>query len=128
MNITQTFDELGADIKNVRWSWGGTRDLDKRVFLRVWRDEIWQIDGETIVLVLRDTNTDPRRGWRERAHHIVDMMMAEKWRGVALVYTRGKTSVEDAFNIKRIEWINNDAYAVLGRRPHRNVIGNILGE
>ena len=33
-------DVLGANLKNVRWSWGAVDPITNRIFLRVWADRI----------------------------------------------------------------------------------------
>jgi hypothetical protein len=37
--ITRFFDDLGAPLTNMQWSWGAVRS-DGAVFVRVWEDEI----------------------------------------------------------------------------------------
>lgn len=63
-------DVLGASFANVRWSWGGVDHERRRVFLRVWRDDIEQRDDHRWIQVLRKSQTQSRPGWNERARHI----------------------------------------------------------
>ena len=37
-SISSHFENLGAPLKNSRWSWGAVRPEDGAVFLRVWQD------------------------------------------------------------------------------------------
>lgn len=39
MAISDVFAEMGAPLKNTRWSWGAVRPADDAVVLRVWQDE-----------------------------------------------------------------------------------------
>lgn len=63
-------DALGASFANVRWSWGGVDHNRRRVFLRVWRDEIKESADGSSIQVLRRAQTRVRPGWNERVRHI----------------------------------------------------------
>ncbi len=53
MSISSLFKDIGAPLRNIRWSWGGVRS-DGAVILRIWQNEI-----------------DPRGGrrWAQLTHH-----------------------------------------------------------
>ncbi|WP_159017619.1 HNH endonuclease [Cognatiluteimonas profundi] len=63
-------DSLGASLANNRWSWGGVDDERRRVFLRVWRDELRRVGDGDAIQVLRKAQTKGRQGWNERRKHI----------------------------------------------------------
>lgn len=63
-------DVLGASFANVRWSWGGVDHERRRVFLRIWEDDIETADGRRRVRILRKSQTHSRPGWNERVRHI----------------------------------------------------------
>ena len=63
-------DVLGASFANARWSWGGVDHDRRRVFLRVWRDDIRHADGRRWIRVLRTSQSHSRPGWNERVRHI----------------------------------------------------------
>ena len=71
MSISAFFRELGAPLKNVRWSWGARRSKDGVVFLRVWQDRKRFEDGRTFYLLDgRDDENRADPGYRERQQHI----------------------------------------------------------
>lgn len=39
MPISDVFAQMGAPLKNARWSWGAVRPADGAVVLRVWQDK-----------------------------------------------------------------------------------------
>ena len=47
--ISWHFEDLGAPLHNIVWSWGALSREKRDVFLRVWEDEIQHKDGEIIV-------------------------------------------------------------------------------
>jgi hypothetical protein len=63
-------DSLGASLANSRWSWGGVDHVRRRVFLRVWRDELGKSGGPDVIRILRKAQTKGRPGWNERRRHI----------------------------------------------------------
>jgi hypothetical protein len=64
-------DVLGASFANARWSWGGVDHERRRVFLRVWQDDIAdESDGRRSIQVLRKAQTKSRPGWNGRVRHI----------------------------------------------------------
>lgn len=72
MTNTQFFDEiLDAPLHNARWSWGAVNRSGSQVFLRVWADQIEQIDGAGHVAVYYDfARLQSNPGFRERAEHL----------------------------------------------------------
>ena len=70
-SISDFYQEtLGANLKNMRWSWGAVNPMTNRYFLRVWESEIKTIDGKEVVLVLRPTWRSAPNGYRERESHL----------------------------------------------------------
>jgi hypothetical protein len=71
MKISTFFtDILGANLKNLRWSWGAADPMTNRIFLRVWKDQIeMQKNGEQVLVSI---NRPGRRshGFSERQLHI----------------------------------------------------------
>jgi hypothetical protein len=72
MSISAMFDQLGAPLANIRWSWGGIR-ADGTVVLRVWQNETKRIDGKLCMQLThhqafagRETNL----GYQERLAHV----------------------------------------------------------
>lgn len=63
-------DSLGASLANSRWSWGAVDHIRRRVFLRVWRDELAKVGGRDVIRILRKAQTKGRPGWNERRRHI----------------------------------------------------------
>ena len=61
---------LGASFANVRWSWGGVDHERRRVFLRVWQDNIQSAGERRWIRILRKSQTHSRPGWNERVRHI----------------------------------------------------------
>ena len=72
MSISDFFKKLGAELRNIRWSWGGIRQ-DGSVVLRVWQDETIKRDGHLSArLTYNDKfKDDPENlGFKERGEHI----------------------------------------------------------
>jgi hypothetical protein len=74
MSISELFEQMGAPLNNVRWSWGAVRQADGAVFLRVWEDEI-RIPHNKVLMRLTANRVfqveNPRNlGYRERARHV----------------------------------------------------------
>lgn len=72
MSISALFEDLGAPLKNIRWSWGAENKSSGVLFLRVWQDETQKRDGR---LLVRLTNRDifegtADKGYAERREHI----------------------------------------------------------
>lgn len=60
---------LDAPVANIRWSWGAVDERTRRVFLRVWRVDLQQLDGKEVIRVLGKSR-DQRPGFNERLRHI----------------------------------------------------------
>ena len=61
---------LQAPLKNTRWSWGGVRERDQVVFLRVWQDHVKKVDGRRIVWLADNGLAPDDLGGNERLSHI----------------------------------------------------------
>jgi len=69
LRITAFFDScLDAPLRNSRWSWGAVSRDERKVYLRVWKEQIASLDGARHVKVLRGDNT--KQGYRERERHL----------------------------------------------------------
>jgi hypothetical protein len=79
-------DSLGASLANSRWSWGGVDHTRRRVFLRVWRDELANVGGRDAIRVLRKAQTKGRLGWNERRRHIE--MMRSGYQSIGVLSDR----------------------------------------
>ena len=72
MSISSLFRDLGAPLRNTRWSWGAIHPKNGTVFLRVWQDEVRKDGGRGVV---RLTNRErfegtSSLGYAERKRHI----------------------------------------------------------
>lgn len=66
MKINRFFTEvLGAHLKNPRWSWGAQDQLNNRVYLRVWEDQVFNVAGRQRVQV-GYPRTKKSNGYAER--------------------------------------------------------------
>ena len=72
ISISAQFNNLRAPLKNVRWSWGAVREGSGEVILRVWSDEVREIDGNSYVRVTNMAHFGGSKhpGFRERLRHI----------------------------------------------------------
>lgn len=73
MSISSFFAELGAPLRNPRWSWGAVRPWDHAVLLRVWQDERFVEARRPFMLLShhRDYRDRPENyGYAERQRHI----------------------------------------------------------
>ncbi len=128
MNITDFFEQtLGAKLKNPAWSWGAEDPAFKRVFLRVWEDEI-KIDerGEMVQVFWKPGINS--NGHPERREHLEAIRKGAK--GIAVVCRTknpgdsGKRSIGDfdadtLLHLGGLTDDDNDAvYAyIIGRFP-----------
>jgi len=67
MAISDFFRRLDAPLTNSRWSWGGVREEDGAVFLRVWQDHF---ESGQIRITWADRHIDADNGYVERLRHI----------------------------------------------------------
>lgn len=86
LGITAFFAQtLRAPLANLRWSWGAQDDISRRVFLRVWlEDVVAQGDGHRILI--QELDRSDRPGWRERQRHIA--LLDSGYLGFAVVCTK----------------------------------------
>lgn len=70
MNVSDFFTiKLGANLANIRWSWGASNPQTNQLFLRVWDDQLNTLDGvERILLLAADWSPSP--GYAERQRHV----------------------------------------------------------
>ena len=72
LSIARVFADLGAPLKNARWSWGAVGPGDT-VILREWDTNVaLDADGREYVIVGRGERAGARKraGWTERKQHI----------------------------------------------------------
>jgi len=72
ISISAHFNNFGAPLKNVRWSWGAVRQASGEVILRVWTDTVREIEGNKYVQLtnMARFGTSKHPGFRERLSHI----------------------------------------------------------
>jgi len=70
MTQAEIFKRLGAPLKNQRWSWGGVRESDRTVFLRVWQDGTMNIDNKRYIWVADKECEKSDLGSKERLSHV----------------------------------------------------------
>jgi hypothetical protein len=122
--ISWHFEDLGAPLHNIVWSWGALSREKRDIFLRVWEDEIERIDGEIIVqLTLHSKFIGGKNcGYRERIKHIE--YIKNNYKGFVVVCVAKDTKKsprkirsydkEKIYPILRIMDIAGDQWAVLG--------------
>ena len=73
MSVTNFFKNLGAPLKNTRWSWGAVRGADGAVFLRVWQDRKF-IENKAVFMMLthheKYADDSQNLGYQERLAHV----------------------------------------------------------
>ena len=72
MSMSSYFKQLGAPLKNARWSWGALRK-DGSLVLRVWQHERKQLDGSTYFRVThfeKFSDNQDDLGYQERIDQI----------------------------------------------------------
>lgn len=70
MSQAEMFASVGAPLNNVRWSWGGVRESDDVVFLRVWQDGTQKIDGKRYIWISDELPPEGDLGASERLQHV----------------------------------------------------------
>ncbi len=70
MSPKEMFEYLGAELNNPRWSWGSVRESDGTVFLRVWQDGTYKIDGKRYIWVSAESPPAGDLGASERFKHL----------------------------------------------------------
>jgi putative restriction endonuclease len=71
MSISDFYkNKLGANLTNIRWSWGASNPLTNQIFLRVWKDQIKVLNGVRCIAILQKTWAGTSPGYKERLEHI----------------------------------------------------------
>lgn len=87
LSISRFFEEqLGAPFRNIRWSWGSVDEGKKRVFLRLWADDLAK-GGAKIRVLQKRLGDDPRPGLSERKHHL-ELIRAGGYSAFGVLCTR----------------------------------------
>ena len=116
---------LGANLRNIRWSWGSYDPITNRVFLRVWDDEVRHAEGGDLVLVLRKRPTRSSPGYSERRNHIELIRNGAAGFGVLCTavdpFTTGVRNIKDfdtssVLRFGEILTENGDTYAQIVNR------------
>lgn len=81
-------DVIGVSFSNPRWSWGGVDHEGRRLFLRLWRDDLRADAGSQRIRVQRKHHGRDRPGWKERQQHI-DLLRAG-YQGYAVLCDRAQ--------------------------------------
>ena len=124
MNLTQFFAKLGAPLKNSRWSWGGVRQHDNTVFLRVWEDRITERDGSCYMQLSHLEKYGEGRGnlgYMERLDHIQRIDAGAKCYMVICVAKDPIGTPREILDFKK-------DYLFLGGKPTRDEYGNWIIE
>ncbi|HKX91460.1 MAG TPA: hypothetical protein VJM15_03435 [Sphingomicrobium sp.] len=120
---TQHFKDLGAPLRNPRWSWGAEGESGS-IILRAWRDEIEPINGRDHIRLTNNAvyNASPHPGWRERLRHI--QQLREGAVGYVVVCTAQKRTKsnrrlksfdhEHLYRVIRVVDLSGDQWAELG--------------
>ena len=122
-SATQHFENLGAPLRNMRWSWGARRS-NGTIILRAWDDEIVPIEGKRHIRLTNHGVYDdtPHPGFRERIRHISEIEQGTAGYVVictAVKPTPGRRRLK-AFNhrtltqIARVKDYRGDQWAELG--------------
>lgn len=72
MSISALFEQVGAPLTNIRWSWGAVRQ-DGAIVLRVWQNETQRINGRTYIQLTHHqafVGKEGDRGYQERLRHV----------------------------------------------------------
>jgi putative restriction endonuclease len=124
-SITTFFrDELGANFRNARWSWGAREPLGNRIYLRVWVDQIERSDGTDWVLVLHDSWKGGSPGMRERREHLADLEAGLHGYGVVCT-----ANSEESLKTRTIKSYDRVMLLQLGRlrRAPDSIYAEIIG-
>jgi len=75
LSISRFFEQaLHAPFRNIRWSWGSVDEPRKRIFLRLWADDVVIIDRVRHIRILeKHMQHDTRPGMAERQEHVTLM-------------------------------------------------------
>lgn len=126
MSITKFFkDTLKAPVKNHVWSWGSVDHSHKRVFLRIWENEINDENKTIIAYNTEDDKSSP--GQPERLHHI---SLLEKGYSIYAVVCRPKFS-NDGSKCKISSFDKNDLLEISspklqqGTITHLTIVGKV---
>ena len=78
ISISQFFEQLGAPLHNIVWSWGARRESDGAIFLRVFQHECRRINEKPMSRVYGKKRPGQRPGAAERAEHVADIRAGAK--------------------------------------------------
>lgn len=137
MRLSRFFEQLGAPMTNVRWSWGAQRATDGAVFLKVWQDRARVEDGRELMLLDRhrdDPKASKNLGYRERVRHIQAVRSGSRCYMVVCVardvsaHPRSIKEFDDRTLLVGGELVENGGdvwIEVVGRKPTSEVIDEI---
>ena len=94
-------DVLGAELNNIRNSWGAVNQVHHTVFLRTWEDQNKSIDGRDHVLLLGGDWKHSLVGYRERVRHVG--MLRAGWAVFAVYCTAEDPNAEGAKKIRSFD-------------------------
>ncbi len=95
-------DILGANLSNMRWSWGAADPMTNRVFLRVWADQIETLKDGDRVLIALDQPRRPSPGFAERHTHLGQIQNGAE--GFGVVCTAVDPDTYEARRIARFDY------------------------
>lgn len=83
MKISEFYEKtLGANLSNIRWSWGAYNPNTNQLFLRVWEDQIKTIDGIECIRISYKKSGNKSRGYNERKRHVEELKLGVEGYGV----------------------------------------------
>ena len=92
MRISRFYEEvLGANLRNVRNSWGSYDPITNRIYLRVWDDEIQSINGKEYIRVLGKVPRTKSSGYDERRTQLAMLENGAEGYGVLCTPKDGQT-------------------------------------
>lgn len=93
-------EDLRAPLSNLRWSWGSVDEVSRRVFLRLWQEDLQSHKGKIQIFVL-DAKDTHRLGWQERQRHIALMELGYAAYGVICTSQEGGEGIS-AYDSSRL--------------------------
>jgi hypothetical protein len=73
MSMTELFSKLNAPLANSRWSWGGEKQDEDAVVLRVWQDRKRKIGDKHYMMLTHHekfVGKEDKLGYQERNQHV----------------------------------------------------------
>jgi|GEM_PF-6110577 len=94
MSISTLYNDLGAPLRNIRWSWGAVNPHTHSIFLSVWEDERKKLNDQIdTVRVTAYAQLDPRTdlGFRERINQVDEIISGRR---AFLIFCRARSIMD----------------------------------